>query len=342
MPGVSRRVGVREVLGAVALLGVACGDAGAITEAVAPTAKTKPAAPPAAGPGELRYHRALTGDLSSVPEATRRAFAITDAFAAMPEVQPGDWLDGHPESGQTVGQWLASSPNAVASPRTVIYLQPIGALPAERGPTIDELVAHAHVYFGLEVRTLPTLALDELKADRRRHDGVTQIDASDALDALERSLPADAYCLIALTLQDLYPDASYNYVFGLARLDDRVGIFSFARYHPRFFDPRATVARDVVVRRALKVMTHEVGHMFGIEHCTFFACNLNGSNNLDELDREPAHLCPVCLRKLHLAVGFEPRRRYEALQDSYTDLGLYPEARWVQQRLDELAPSRPY
>jgi archaemetzincin len=51
---------------------------------------------------------------------------------------------------------------------------------------------------------------------------------------------------------------------------------------------------------------HEVGHVLTLRHCTAFACLMNGSNHLDELDRQPLHLCPVCLRKLCWNLRVEP------------------------------------
>ena len=278
------------------------------------------------------HHVALVGDLQGLSASTRRAFLITDHFDTMAPVQAGDWLEHHPEPGQTVPQYVTSDHNAVTDDRRTIYLQPIGPLPHHRGPTIDELTDHASRYFGLPTAVLPTKSLGDLDVTRRRHDGVVQLNAAEILDLLERQVPDDAYCVIALTLQDLYPSDDYNYVFGLARLEARVGVFSFARYHPDFFEPGATIARSELMRRAYKVMTHEVGHMFGLQHCTFFLCNMNGSNNLDELDEEPAHLCPACLRKLHHAVGFDPKARYDALVDSYTRAGLFEETEWALQR----------
>jgi archaemetzincin len=152
---------------------------------------------------------------------------------------------------------------------------------------------------------------------------------------MEPDVPDDAYCVIAVTWSDLYPDESYNFVFGLARLTRRVGVFGFARLHPDFFDEATgdpAEVRRLVTRRALAVMSHEVGHMFGIQHCVSFACNMNGSNSLEESDRQPMHLCPVCLRKLHLALGFDPERRYEALEEQYRRAGLEAEAAWVQRQ----------
>lgn len=60
----------------------------------------------------------------------------------------------------------------------------------------------------------------------------------------------------------------------------------------------------------LQTLTHEIGHIFGLRHCQWLACLMQGSNHLEEADRRPLDLCPVCLRKLQSAVGFRLRDRY--------------------------------
>jgi archaemetzincin len=273
------------------------------------------------------------GTLAHLPAATRAAFEHTSHFAPIPTPGPDDWLRLHPERGQTVHDYIAAHPNRPEPPRNHIYVQPLGELSRERGPTASELAAHARAYFGLPVTVLPARGLVELGVPSRLHEGHRQLHARAVLDQLQSALPHDAYCLIAVTTEDLYPgDEEFSYVFGQARLRARVGVFSFARYHPDFFGESFAVDRKVVVQRALKVMTHELGHMFGLEHCTHLHCIMNGANHLSELDRAPLHLCPVCLRKLHVALGFDPKARYHALAEHYTSLGLHEAADWARQR----------
>lgn len=57
-------------------------------------------------------------------------------------------------------------------------------------------------------------------------------------------------------------------------------------------------------------MTHEIGHMFGIKHCQWLSCVMQGSNHMEESDRRPLDFCPVCLRKLQDAIGFDIAERY--------------------------------
>ena len=275
----------------------------------------------------------VLGDLSRLPAPQARAFDITEQFPAMRVPGPDDWLSIHPEPPQSVDAYLQSAPNIVAPPRDIIVIAVLSELDPTEGPSVDELVQYTERFFGMKVRLLAGVNADVLGARRRTHMGARQLHATDVLDALEPRVPADAYCLIALTTEDLYPNDEFNFVFGIARLTARVGLFSFARY--------AAPIRAQAVRRAYKVLSHEVGHMFGITHCTHFACVMNGANHLEELDAAPAHLCPACLRKLHLNVGFEPQERYRALQRSYLAAGLASEADWVRRRVGYIGGGTP-
>ena len=55
----------------------------------------------------------------------------------------------------------------------------------------------------------------------------------------------------------------------------------------------------------------------------------------------PPHLCPVCLRKLHAAVGFDVIDRYRNLRDFHRKAGIEDEARWLQRRLEAIGAGEP-
>jgi archaemetzincin len=112
---------------------------------------------------------------------------------------------------------------------------------------------------------------------------------------------------------------------------------SFARYDPAFYgEPRAPGYEVLLLRRSCKVLAHETGHMFGLAHCTYFNCLMNGSNHLVEADRRPLHLCPVCLRKLQSSIGFDVLQRYSALEGICRVNGFTDEADWLTRRLENL------
>ena len=79
--------------------------------------------------------------------------------------------------------------------------------------------------------------------------------AGPILDRLEEELPPDAYCVLGVTTYDIYPKEDWSFVFGLARLKGRVGVYSLARYDPKFFSqPRPLDWEKKALERSLKVL----------------------------------------------------------------------------------------
>ena len=50
------------------------------------------------------------------------------------------------------------------------------------------------------------------------------------------------------------------------------------------------------------VLCHEATHCFGVRHCVYASCIMNGSNHLEEAESRPFSACPVDLRKLQLTL----------------------------------------
>lgn len=231
---------------------------------------------------------------------------------------------------------MASRPNRPTESRRVIYLQPLGDFPAGGSPSIDKLREFAAAFFSMQVKALPAVSLEASKFTTRRnpHTGNLQILTGDVLNFLKGRVPADAFCVLAITMEDLYPEPSWNFVFGQASLRERVGVYSFARYDPAFYgEPRETNYETLLLRRSCKVLAHETSHMFGLAHCTFFNCLMNGSNHLGESDRRPLHLCPVCLRKLQWSIDFDVVERYSALEHVARSDGFADETDWLGHRI---------
>jgi archaemetzincin len=230
------------------------------------------------------------------------------------EPQPGDWLTEQKENGQTFRQYLASKPVMPRGKRKVIYIQPIGEFTAAQKKLVEETAAYLAIYFNREVKTRDTLALDIIPAKaRRKHPtwGMDQILTTHVLyEVLKPKLPADAAAMIALTTSDLWPGDGWNFVFGQASLSDRVGVWSLYRNgEPDKNDDEY----QLCLRRTLKTASHEMGHMFSIQHCTAYECNMCGANNREESDRRPLAECPECMAKICFATETEPAARLEKL-----------------------------
>jgi archaemetzincin len=157
-------------------------------------------------------------------------------------------------------------------------------------------------------------------------------------------VPRDGLCLLGVTMEDLYPDPTWNYVFGMATLDERVGVYSLVRFYPAFWGRKETAdSEQLGLRRSLQTLVHETGHMFGVAHCQKYQCVMDGCNSLAESDRRPIHLCPDCLKKFRWNIGFDVPKRYEALGKFYAAHGMAAEAEWIGKRLKECsaASTRP-
>jgi archaemetzincin len=189
-----------------------------------------------------------------------------------------------------------------------------------------------HAFFQMPVRFLEgpeSLLLDSkrIPAKARRHHPTTQdpqILTRYILDEVLKPLfPEDAFCLIAFTTEDLWPGPGWNFVFGEASLDDRVGIWSMYRNG----DPaKSSEDFQLCLKRTVKTGTHEIAHLFGIHHCIFFECAMNGSNHRRESDLRPVWLCPVCLRKLAWGSTFDPQEWFRHLAELSDQLG------WQEER----------
>lgn len=292
-----------------------------------------------APPDEKTIRNAI-GDLNGLPPVLQRAFAPDkNSFDPIPKPKPGDWLAVHNERGQTFEEFKASQPNRPGQNQHVIYLQPLGDFMPLQSPSNDKLREFAAAFFAMEVKVLPPVKIDRSTFVTRRNPITNnpQILTGDVLDFLKARISADAFCILAITMEDLSPEPSWNFVFGQASVREHVGVYSFARYDPAFYGaPRASGYEELLLRRSFKVLAHETGHMFGLAHCTYFNCLMNGSNHLVEADRRPLHLCPVCLRKLQWSIGFDVLKRYSALEEIYHANGFTDEADWLMRRLKSL------
>ena len=276
------------------------------------------------------------GDISQLSPTLQRAFAPGDDFSPMPQPGCRDWLAKYHEGGQTYSEFLRSEPNRLDDRRRLIYLQPIGDFATEIAPSLDKLREFTESYFTLETKLLPTLTIAEDQVTTRVREGTERPQwlASDILKILEPQLPPDAYCLLGITLSDLYSNTTPTYVFGIASIRNRTGVFSFARFDPDFYDdPRPADVETLILRRSCHTLSHEICHIFGMQHCIHFLCPANGSNNLAENDSRPMQLCPVCLRKLHAIIGFDPVERDRRLLEVYQRVGFTGEADWIERRL---------
>jgi archaemetzincin len=77
--------------------------------------------------------------------------------------------------------------------------------------------------------------------------------------------------------------------------------------------PSVAALSGLWLGRVCRTASHELGHCFGIGHCTYYACAMQGTASIIEDSRQPPYLCPVDLIKILTATGALETDRYRAL-----------------------------
>ena len=83
-----------------------------------------------------------------------------------------------------------------------------------------------------------------------------------------------------------------TYIYGQAFLNGCCGIASVFRLK----NERYGLKRNdkVFVDRFRKEVIHELGHMFGLIHCTNPVCVMRSSTYVEDIDQKSHHFCPNC------------------------------------------------
>ena len=190
---------------------------------------------------------------------------------------------------------FAAAGAAHAAELLKVYVQPLGALL----PAADsDLVRRALLaFYRINLEVLPSAALPRsaFYAKRRRYR------AEKLLDFLEARRPSDGKRILGLTGVDIsttkppYEDWG---ILGLATLDGGACVLSSFRCK------RGAKNAEHARFRLGKTAVHEIGHTFGLPHCTTYGCLMeDAQGKVATTDRE-YDLCPRCRQRL-IANGYE-------------------------------------
>ncbi|OJD24921.1 hypothetical protein ACJ73_03713 [Blastomyces percursus] len=104
--------------------------------------------------------------------------------------------------------------------------------------------------------------------------------------------------------------------------------------------PTTTQLAGLCFSRVCRTANHALGHCFGIDHCMYYACSMQGSASLPEDARQPPYLCPIDLAKMLHAAGTTAKDRYLALLSfckKHDEIHLFAaSAAWIASRLDRI------
>ena len=276
--------------------------------------------------------------LSESDAAFRHETAKLDELqTSLSEPEPHDWRATMIEPAQSFARYVGSDPITITKERDKLYVLPLGEFTDREMQIVEMSCEHLGLYFSCPSLLMPAIDDAVISESARRIHAVTreeQFLTTEILrDILPEHLPDDAIALLALTATDVWPGNNWNFVFGQASLKDRVGVWSLARLG----NPEGSLAEfTTVLRRALKIASHETGHMFSLPHCLYYECNMGGRGSREEGDRAPMHLCPECLAKVHWSTRAEPVKRMEALAEFCQLANLETEFAYYKQALLQL------
>ncbi|VDH96519.1 archaemetzincin-2-like [Mytilus galloprovincialis] len=257
---------------------------------------------------------------------------------------------------QTYVQWRSSLDleflkHLFVSPKRVIYLVQINDFPdfvknfrinlQSSSYTLFQFIEEflKIYYMGMDVQWLDKINLENTDWNiKERCNKVTeqlQYLVTDFFAPLQNVNPSDGYCIMGMTWTDLYPEEKYNFALGEASCKHKSGVFSFGRCPPSTFDPKnpkdITDITSEILWKLLKVSSHEIGHLFGLEHCEFFLCHMNESLSMDDAMNQPLFYCPVCLHKIQHVCQFSVAERYQKLETFISDIHQqFPSEKWSQ------------
>lgn len=97
--------------------------------------------------------------------------------------------------------------------------------------------------------------------------------------------------IVGVTDLDLFVP-ELNFVFGQADVGSCVAVVSIARLNAEYYGGGPDL--KLLKERTVKEATHELGHIFGLRHCTKPECVMFFSANVTETDQKGPGFCSTC------------------------------------------------
>lgn len=130
--------------------------------------------------------------------------------------------------------------------------------------------------------------------------GRRQYDANSLLKMISQRAPSDALKVIGMVRVDLYIPI-LTYIFGQAKLNGTTGVASLYRLRNEHYGLAPDY--ELLIDRFSKVIIHELGHTFGLIHCSNPVCVMRSSTYVEDLDQKEKQFCYRCRAELNRIEG---------------------------------------
>ena len=118
-----------------------------------------------------------------------------------------------------------------------------------------------------------------------------QYQSVEIMKMLAQRAPHDAFRVLGITEVDL-AIPMLSFLFGQAQFDGPVALVSLCRLRQEFYglSPQESLLRERVVKEAL----HELGHTFGLIHCSESSCAMSLATHVELVDAKEEKFCDRC------------------------------------------------
>jgi archaemetzincin len=121
--------------------------------------------------------------------------------------------------------------------------------------------------------------------------------ASELIKSLISNTKVKNEKVIGIVDVDLY-SPHLNFIFGEADYFSSTAVMSLYRLKQEYYGQPAD--EDLLIARACKEIIHELGHTFGLQHCSNLKCVMHFSNALADTDWKEPYFCEKCRPKFRI------------------------------------------
>jgi len=118
-----------------------------------------------------------------------------------------------------------------------------------------------------------------------------QLFVSTLIAKVQRAHPEPGTAVLAITDFDLYK-TSHRFVFGDADETQAIAVVSVHRLRSDFYGEATDF--NVLFQRTLKECVHELGHTFGLVHCSEPTCAMSLATHIELVDSKAEQYCARC------------------------------------------------
>jgi archaemetzincin len=177
-----------------------------------------------------------------------------------------------------------------------IIIQPLEKLDNDILNLLVESISKEFVNTKVSINPLLKFDIDDFISKYRN-----QLRSSDFLYwVLEKLKPSKEIKIVVVCDIDAY-SGDLNFVFGEAYKGGRIAAIYLPRLRQEFYSlkPNNLVFHERIVKEAI----HELGHTFGLVHCTNKLCVMHFSNSLYDTDIKGKSFCSNCKNNVRLKLN---------------------------------------